>query len=251
MKKLEVLNIEKKDLENMRVIKKMDCSPKPKIWVSSDNVMYKKDIFQIIRRFSDYIEIFKDYQELSKCVFPDKLFYVDGKYIGYTMPYYNDYKAINFRMHKKNYKLKEKQQIMKNIVKVISDMHEYDFLHGDLKCSNVIHKDDDIKVIDFEKIKIKECEDPAIYKMILKEEINQLNLVLLSVLFERDMSFVLEEEYMEFIEEIDFCKEFKDYLINCIKYNENKVSYELYNYIKSITKKNIVEGKELVKSLQL
>lgn len=251
MNKLEVLKLKKEELENMRVIKKMDYSSKPKIWVSSDNVMYKRDTVKLMERFGDYFEILKNYPELSKCIFPDKLFYVNDKYKGYTTPYYKDYKPINFRMHKNKYTLKDKQRIMKNIIKIISDMHSGDFLHGDLKASNVLRKDDDIKVIDFEKITIRECEDPAIYKMRSAVEVNQLNLVLLSVIFERDMSFVMDSEYIDFINKLGFTKEFESYLINCMRHREIEISNDINSYIKSITKKNVADGKELVKSLQL
>ena len=251
MKELEVLKLKRQELDNMRVIKRLDCSDKPKIWVSNDNVMYKIDTYKIIDRFADYFEILKNYPELSKCVFPDKLFYVDDKYLGYTTPYYHDYKPINFRMHKKKYTIQDKKRIIKNILEIIYNMHENDILHGDLKSSNVLHKDEDIKIIDFEKIKIKECEESVSYKMKLKEEINQLNLVLLSVLFERDMSHIMDSEYLDFIDKMEFNKEFKEYLISAMKYRENQIPSDINGYIKSITKKNIVDGKELVKSLQL
>lgn len=250
MEEFEKIRLKERDIEDMRILKYEDNSNKPKIWLS-DDIMYKKDIFQIMKRYYEYIKLFRNAKELDFCVFPEKLFSVDGKYMGYTTPYYYGYKSINSRMHKNKYSYKDKKELMLKIYKMIKTIHEYEFLHGDLKCSNLIWSNKDIKLIDFEKIRIRECEDPAIYNIVSKEETNYLNLVLLSVLFDIDMSFAMDMEFKEFLDDISFPMEFKEYLLNCVEYKEIEISPELPKYIKSISKKNIVEGKELVKSLQL
>ena len=250
MSKMGIINISKQDLLDMKTIKKEDNSDISKIWVK-DNLLYKKDNFDTLRRFKDYFEIFNEFEELKKCVFPNNIFYVDGKYVGYTTDYFEDYKAICFRMYKNKYDLNKKKKIMKKIVKLLSDMHELGIVHGDLHTANVICNKKDIKMIDFEKIRIRELEDEPIFVKKRLEDIYYLNLMILSILFDVNMSYVMNSEYVEFIDQMNFSKELKQYLINCTLYKEKYISPELNKYIDSIKRKDIVDGKKLVKSLQL
>lgn len=250
MSKLGEINITQKHLDSMNVIKKEDNSDKPKLWLSN-NILYKKDDFCIIRRYREYFELLNDYEELKNCVFPENTFNVAGRYIGYTTPYYEEYKSICFRMNKNKYNINEKKKIMKKIVKVLKNMHNLDIVHADFHTNNVICNKKDIKIIDFEKIRIKELEDSATYLYKLRDDIYYLNLMILSVLFDCNMSLVDEVEYEEFIYDMSFETEFKQYLINCLKYRENEIPKELLEYIDSIKRKDIVEGKKLAKSLHL
>ena len=250
MANMGIINISNDDLLNMRTIKKEDNSDKSKIWLK-DNLLYKKDDFNTMKRYKDYFEIFSEFDELRKCVFPNNIFYVDGKYVGYTTDYFEDYKAINFRMHKNKYDINNKKKIMKKIVRLLSDMHELGIVHGDLHTANVICNKKDIKMIDFEKMRIRELEDEPMFVRKRIEDVYYLNLMILSVLFDVNMSYVMQGEYLDFIDQMNFSKELKEYLINCALYKEKYISSELNKYIDSIKRKDIVDGKNLVKSLQL
>ena len=250
MSKLGEINITQKHLDAMNVIKKEDNSIKPKIWLSN-NILYKKDDFCTIKRYKEYFELFNDYEELKNCVFPENTFNVDGRYMGYTTTFFDDYNRISFRMNKNKYDINQKKKIMKKIVKLLKNMHNLDIVHADFHTDNVICNKKDIKIIDFEKMRIKELEDKPIYMLKLREDIYYLNLMILSVLFDCNMSYIYDMEYEEFIYDMSFNTEFKHYLINSFKHKEDEIPKELLEYIDSIKRRDIVNGKELIKSLHL
>ena len=249
MSDIGIINITKDQLDNMKV-KKYDDNDNPKIWVS-DGILYKKDNHNVIKRYKEDFELFRDYKDLEKCVFPENEFFVDGKYIGYTTPYFEDYKSLCYRMYKNKYSINQKKKIMKKIVKLLIKLNENDIVHADLNTCNIICNGQDIKLIDFDRIKIREYDDEAMYMWRLKEQVNCLNICLLTVLFDTNLINIMDEEYMDFINELTITDEFKRYLLSCLILNEKEISKELLNYIDSIKRRDIVKGKELVKSLQL
>lgn len=249
MSDIGIINITKEQLDNMKVIK-YDDSDNPKIWVSND-ILYKKDNHNVIKRYKEDFEILRDYKELEKCVFPENEFYVNGKYVGYTTTYFEDYKSLCYRMYKNKYSINDKKKIMKKIVKLLIKLNENDIVHADLNTSNIICNGKDVKLIDFDRIRLREYEDETIYMWRLKEQINYMNICLLTVLFDVNLINVMYEEYVDFINNLTVSDEFKRYLLSCSIYEEKEISIELLNYIDSIKRKDIVKGKELVKSLQL
>ena len=89
MSKLGTIYITKEKLNSMQTIKKEDNSDKSKIWLY-ENILYKKDDFNTIKRYREYFELFNEYEELKNCLFPENVFKVDGKYMGYTNIYYEE-----------------------------------------------------------------------------------------------------------------------------------------------------------------
>ena len=239
----------KEQLDDMK-IKKYDDNDKPKIWIS-DGILYKKDNHNLIKRYKEDFEILREYKELENCVFPEDKFYVDKKYVGYTTPYYEDYKSINFRMYKNKYTINQKKKIMKKIVKLLMKLNDNDILHADLNTSNIICNKKDVKLIDFDRIRLREYEDATIYDWRMKEQINYLNIALFTVLFDVDLIDITAEQYKELIEEISFSNEFKDYLLRCLSSKEKEIPKELLDYIQSIKRKDIVKGKELIRTLKI
>ena len=110
MSDMKIIDLTQEEFDSMKV-KKYDDNDKPKIWVS-DGILYKKDNHDLIKRYKEDFELLKEYEELKNCVFPEGMFFVDGKYIGYTTPYFEDYKAINFRMYKNKYSINQKKKII-------------------------------------------------------------------------------------------------------------------------------------------
>ena len=249
MPKMQIINITKNELDNM-TIKKYDDDDKPKIWIQN-GILYKRDAHSLIKRYKEDFEIFREYEELKKCVFPEDMFYVDGKYKGYTTTYYEDFKSINFRMYKNKYTLNQKKKIMSKIVKLLIKLNGANIVHADLNTSNIICNKNDVKLIDFDRIRIKEYEDSAIYMWRLKEQINCLNVALLTVLFDVDLITASNIKYKELIDNMSFSSEFKNYLLRCTESKENEIPKELLEYINSIAKRDVVKGKEIIKTLHI
>lgn len=249
MSEMEILNITSKDLSKM-TIKKYDDNDKPKIWISG-NILYKRDIHNTIKRNKEDFEILNECEELVNCVFPKDIFFVDNKYVGYTTPYYENYKSINFRMYKNKYTINQKKKIMRKIVKLLMKLNKYDIVHADLNTSNVICNGKDVKLIDFDRIKVRENEDELIYNWRLKEQIYYLNIILFTVLLDVDLIRISNDEYKEFVDEMSFTNEFKQYLLNSSSSKQEEIPKELLEYIDDIKRKDIVNGKELVKALRL
>lgn len=249
MSDMKIIDLTQEEFDNMKV-KKYDDNDKPKIWVS-DGILYKKDNHDLIKRYKEDFELLKEYEELKNCVFPEGMFFVDGKYIGYTTPYFEDYKAINFRMYKNKYSINQKKKIMKKIVKLLTKLNENDIVHADLNTSNIICNKKDVKLIDFDRIKIREYEDETIYAWRLKDQISYLSIAILTVLFDVDLINVSNEQYSNLVNEMTFSNEFKEYLIKSGMSKEKEIPKELLEYIDSIKRKDILKGKELIKTLKI
>lgn len=249
MPNMEIINISKEQLDNMKV-RKYDDNDKPKIWVS-DGILYKKDLHCLIKKYKEDFEILREYDDLKNCVFPENMFFVDGKYMGYTTTYFEDYKSINFRMYKNKYTINQKKKIMKKIVKLLTKLNDNDILHADLNTSNIICDKKNVKLIDFDRIRLREYEDETIYDWRLKEQINYLNIALLTVLFDVDLINISNDEYKELIDQITFSNEYKQYLLNCLLSKEKEIPKEIFDYIDSIKRRDIVKGKELIKTLHI
>ena len=249
MSKMNNINITKEQLDDMK-IRKYSIDNKPKIWVS-ESTLYKKDDNNIIKLHKEDFEILSGYPELEKCVFPENTFSVDGKYMGYTTTYYSDYKSLCYRMNKNKYNINQKKKLMRKIVKLIIKLNENDIVHADLNTSNIICNGKDIKLIDFDRIRLKEDTDPASYMWRLREEINYLNISLLTLLLDIDLINIMDSEYKSLINEIPFINEFKEYLIKCSSCKIDEIPKELLEYIDSIKKSDILKGKEFAKTLQL
>ena len=249
MSKIININLTSEQLDNME-IRKYSIDNKPKIWLSN-GILYKKDEHDTIKTYKEEFEMFREYEELKDCVFPENTFTVDNSYVGYTTTYFEKYKSICYRMNKNKYSINQKKKIMKKIVRLLMKLNENDIVHADLNTSNVICDGKNVKLIDFDRIRIKDYEDSTIYNWRLREQINYLNILLLTVLLDTNLINVMESEYKEFINNMTFTNEFKEYLLNCLSSKEKEISKELINYIDSIRKKDIQNGKELVKTLQL
>ena len=249
MPKMGVIYLTQKQFDSMK-IKKYDKYDNPKIWIS-EGTLYKKDDFDLIKRYKNYFELFREIEELKNCVFPENMFLVDGKYKGYTTEYFEDYKSINFRMYKNKYSINDKKKIMKKIVKLLRKLNEYDIVHADLNTSNIICNSKDVKLIDFDRIKIKEYEDNIIYNWRLDDQIYYLNIALLTVLFDVDLISINTNSFYELVDGINFSNEFKQYLFNCLNHKEIQISKELPKYIDSIRRCDIVKGKEMIKALKI
>ena len=116
---------------------------------------------------------------------------------------------------------------------------------------NILISNTDIKLIDFDQLIIKGNILDNMYKKRVKGEIQYLNLLILSILYEKNLSYKSLEEQRVLINELSLNSEFKEYLNNCLNFNEKQVGEDLQSYVKSVTKKEIIQGKNLIKTLKL
>ena len=249
MSEITNVNITRKKLEDMRILK-YDNKDRPKIWVSDDK-LYKKDNELIMKLHKEDFEIFSEYEELKNCIFPTNTFSVDNKYFGYITPYYEEYKSICYRMYKNKYSINQKKKLMKKIVKLVKAMNDLDIVHADLNTCNIISNGKDIKLIDFDRIRIREYEDKSTYEWRIKDQIYYMNIALLTMLLDVNLGRIMNSEFKDLVNDISFSNEFKKYLLDSSSHKINEIPNELLEYIDSINKKDITKGKELIKTLQL
>lgn len=242
--------ISSKELKEMVVLKRDIKTKIPKV-LMKDGIIYKLEPTHIASRLKPLFEVFNEIHELSDCIFPEGVLYIDSKEFGYTTKYLDGYKNISNRLKKDKMSLEWKKAIIYKIIKLIKNLHLNGLVHNDLHGSNILNINADIKLIDFDQIKIKKLESNYMYMAWLKMEINYLNLLILSVLYEVNLSYINNETQQMIIEELEISREFKEYLNNCLLYKENAISNNLEQYVNSITKRDIVNGKNLVKSLKI
>ena len=247
---LKVINCERKDLENMSVLKYNKSDKKPKIW-TKNNLFLKHDISDIASRYKEEFEFFSEFKDLENCIFPEYIWTLDNKKYGYVTTYYKEYVSLLHRIEKANFSLEAKKVMIFKIIELVNILHEYGIVHGDLHPYNIIYNKFNIKFVDFDNIRFDHIESESIYKMRLKEEINNLNITLLSILFEKFLSHIKYEDYIYIIENLKICEEFKNYLISSSNYEENTINEDLPLYINSIRNNDIFEGKNIIKSLKL
>ncbi len=101
-------------------------------------------------------ETFKKMMSLSKIsneyfLIP-KIFVYQNNPIGYLLPYLDGYKSF-YEIDDKT--KKQKIKLLKLAKEAIISMHNEGIIHGDLHTANIMFKDNDIKIIDFESVKYK------------------------------------------------------------------------------------------------
>lgn len=242
--------ISRKDLENMTVLKR-NSSTKIPVVLTKDGIIYKLEPTHVVSRFKEYFEILKSMEELSDCVFVDEILYLDSKECGYTTNYLDEYKNVNRIITKESLSIEQKKMIIYKIIQTIKNLHKNGVIHNDLQLFNILVSNTDIKLIDFDQLIIKGNILDSMYKKRVKGEIQYLNLLILSILYEKNLSYKSLEEQRVLINELSVNSEFKGYLNNCLSFNEEQVGEDLQSYVKSVTKKEITQGKNLIKSLKL
>ena len=242
--------ITRKDLENMTVLKR-NSSTKIPVVLTKDGIIYKLEPTHVVSRFKEYFEILKSMEELSDCVFADEILYLDLKEYGYTTRYLDEYKNVNRIITKESLSIEYKKMIIYKIIQIIKNLHKNGVIHNDLQLFNILVSNTDIKLIDFDQLIIKGNILDSMYKKRVKGEIQYLNLLILSILYDKNLSYKSLEEQRVLINELSLYSEFKEYLNNCLNFNEKQVGEDLQSYVKSVTKKEIIQGKNLIKTLKL
>lgn len=239
-----------KDLNEMLILKRDIKTKVPKV-LMKDSIVYKIESAHVVSRMKTFFEILSEIKELNNCIFPKEILYVNSKEIGYTTKYFSEYKNIDVRLKKNRFSLELKKIIIYKIIDIIKKLHLNGVVHNDLHCSNVLSELSNIKIIDFDRLKIRGVESNYMYMAWLKREVNCLNLLIMSILYETNLSHISLEEQKLLVEGLNVSREFKEYLNNCVDLKEEKISSDLNQYVKNITRIDILDGKNLVKSLKL
>lgn len=250
MSKITERFISNKDLENMIILKRNPSTKLPVV-LTNGGIVYKLEPTNITSRFREYFEILKSMEELHDCVFADEILYLDSKECGYTTKYLGEYKNVNRIITKESLNIECKRKIIYKIIQTIKNLHENGVIHNDLQLFNILIFNTDIKLIDFDQSIIKGTIFDSMYKKRIKCEIQYLNLLILSILYEKNLSYISLDEQKILIDELNVNSEFKEYLNNCLNFNEEQIGEDLSSYVKSITKKDINQGKNLVRTLKL
>ena len=180
--------ITSKNLENMTVLKR-NSSTKIPVVLTKDGIIYKLEPTHIVSRFKEYFEILKSMEELSDCVFADEILYLDLKEYGYTTRYLDEYKNVNRIITKESLSIEYKKMIIYKIIQIIKNLHKNGVIHNDLQLFNILISNTDIKLIDFDQLIIKGNILDNMYKKRVKGEIQYLNLLILSILYEKNLSY--------------------------------------------------------------
>ena len=145
-----------------------------------------------------------------------KIFVFQTKPIGYLLPYLDGYESFyNLKKNKT-----EKIKLLKKAKDVIIEMHKYGIIHGDLHTANIMYKDDDIKIIDFESSKylnyeFGETNDYSIeylkrHKPNKNVDIYNFNIDTISILYKYNWHYVFNKEKLETDEQLKVWQKTKE-----------------------------------------
>ncbi len=87
-----------------------------------------------------------------------EIFVYQTRPIGYLLTYLEGYESFYDISSNFNKKKKEKIKLLKLAKETIIKMHDLGIIHGDLHTANIMYKNDDIKIIDFESSKYKDYD---------------------------------------------------------------------------------------------
>lgn len=239
-----------KELNDMLILKRDVNTKLPKVLLKNGTI-YKIEPTHVASRMKSYFEILSEIEELDDCIFPKEILYINSKEIGYTTRCFSEYKNIDTKLKKNKFSLEWKKAVIYKIIDIIKKLHFNGVVHNDLHCSNILNASSNIKIIDFDQLKISGVESNYMYMAWLKREINYLNLLIISILYEKNLSYISLEEQKLLVEGLNISMEFKEYLNNCADLKEEQIGMDLEQYVKSVTRKDILDGKNLVNSLKL
>ena len=223
---MDIIDLNKYQLKDKRVIKK------DKVWTDEKYVYKNAYSFNSKVEDLDIFYLLKG-EEFENLTMPKYELYVSDKPFGYVSDYLYKYKSIREYLKKTKITYKNKIEIIKKITSTIKKLHnELEIAHGDLNPSNIMIKDTNIEVIDFDNMGIKGATNEKYYKRKLLDDMKCLTILLLNILCENDTNI----DYVLFalVDLMDVSKEFKTYLSNCLNCDESVLGIYPDQYIKEI-----------------
>lgn len=150
MKKYEILE---EDFD--RFMK--DCSL---IGHGSESIIYKRndEVFKILNYRNINLRTKARLEKIAESgldkylTVPTSEIYVDYKFYGYGM----DYAGVNLKkyLHKKKVSRDEIIEILHKVKECLINLHDANFVHGDLKLSNILVNDGEVKITDVNNMKL-------------------------------------------------------------------------------------------------
>lgn len=208
MRIIELKNIE----QEMEPILESFC--RNKIYINENTIykIYEPDGYYNFNDFLKSTEQFIDYlysiRNIDGCVIPSGKIYNDDKFIGIFMCYYEYY--INFEyLIASDIKFEVKLKILKDLVCALKNLHRENIVHNDLHLGNVITNLIDTKIIDLDEGGLI-SNNRDYYK---SNDIKNLLIVILSVLYDIDIMEYLKENLIEyFLSSVNLSNDFKEYI---------------------------------------
>lgn len=256
MSKIATIVLNNSNLETMEVLKtKNKGDNEINIVLAQDGIIYKKEeTGSMITKYGEYIEQYSEIEELKDAVLPFAKVIVDNIEYGYaTIDYRSQYKNTAKRIYKNKLKTYEKKEMLNKLISLVKKMHEIGFIHGDLHIGNLLYCsiDNSVKLIDFDRMKVQEVDSTFSYNCRMIQDVKYLNLLVLSFLLNKDLRYIDNIVFKNFIDSLSFSSELKSYLIDSFECNNDVKGYYIDEYYNEFTKGLVANGKNLVKQLRL
>ena len=207
---MDIIDISKEKLDSFRTIKK-DI-----VWVDN-NYVYKKDF--TFERKKDLFEILRTFEETKDCILPEKDLYLIGNPFGYITKYDKEKDKLTKRIIKGDLLHKEKLLIIRELIRIIKDIHSIGFTHGDLHTDNILYSKNGVKLIDFDNSTLSGESTDIYHNGKIKADMALLNIDILNIL--GDKVITVESQLIPFIKCLDISEDYKSYLIASISYKDS------------------------------
>ena len=236
---MDTININNEKLESLRTLKKEFA------WLDGKYV-YKKDY--TFERKKEYFEILKSFKETKECILPEKELYLNSNPFGYVTTFDKERKKLTKSIVKGSLLYKEKLFIIKELVKVIKDIHSVGFTHGDLHTDNILYSKQGIKLIDFDNATLKGETTDNYHRGKIKADMALLNIDILNILSDK----LLTDEYqlIPFVQCLDISNDFKSYLIASLSYKESVMDIYPDEFLGEINGKVEEQARKLIRSIR-
>lgn len=229
---MDIVKLNKSQLDNKRVIKK------DTVWTDGKLVYKNSFPFQRMREYYDIFYLLKGY-EFENLIMPKFELYLEDKPFGYVTEYLCKYKSIKEYINRNNIPYKQKLYMIKKFISIIKYMHnELEITHGDLNPSNIMIKNNDIQIIDFDNTGIKGVTSDTSYKRKKLNDMMCLSLFIINIISES--CFDENSDISSIVDLMDVSKEFKNYLVSSFTHDDSIIGVYPDQYIKEIN--GIVES---------
>lgn len=239
---METINITKEEFDSFIPLKR-------NIVHTDGELVYKKSFFSL--RNLELLDILVQVNEINipSLAFPIANLTVNDKDFGYITKYYKDYYTKDVALKKQKYYFKDKFLVINRLINAVKKMHSEGIVHGDLHEHNIIFNKNDLKIIDFDNMRIKDFSKTNTYRYKNIVDIKYLVVYILNLLSD-DNSLDTAFKIIPFIDLLDITNDFKKYLKDCIYEKESIIGFYPDEFISEITGSLEIQAKSLVKGLK-
>ena len=239
---METVNITKEEFYGLIPLKR-------NIVYTDKKLVYKKSMFSL--KNIDDLELLIEINniDIPSLVFPINKLNIEGE-PGYITKYYQNYYPREIAFKKDKYHFSDKYKIIKLLIDAVKDMHQAHIVHGDLHSGNIIFNKKDLKIIDFDNMRIEDfSSNYNVYRYKKLRDIKCLVINILSILSESN-ELNIDFKIIPFIELLNISDEFKKYLNLCIFEKEDILDFYPDTFLNEINGEVEKKAKNLVKGLK-